>query len=602
MYSKIAKTCSGILRRLKTRFRGAVPLKEIFYLSQKSIFGKNPRALNKKPSVHLRVPSWIHQPFVHLRVPSWIHQPFVHLRVPSWIHQPSVHLRVPSWIHQPSVHLRVPSWIHQPFVPLHTLSWILLLSACTSAPIPATTETPAPSATPLLLTATALPATETPIPAEPTAIPPERAKYTLYATLDYANKSVEVRESILYPNLSENPLNDLLLAVEPNLWADGFSLREISLDGNPVNYNLEGQRLSLALPAPLEPNATLQLDLHYTLRLPFAAQADPNVSRPRIYGYTERQINLTNWYPFIVPRLNGEWILHEPWYYGEHLVYEAADYEINLQVNDPNVVVAASANAEPNAEWTRYKLQAGRTFVFSFSPEFLVKTEKVEGVTVYSYYFPLYETGGKKVLDTSAEALRIYSKTYGAYPHASLAAVMGDFNDGMEYSAFYFLPRDFYNLYDGTQKNYLTFVAAHETSHQWWFETVANDQALEPWLDESLCTYSERIFYENIRPDLLNWWWQYRMYYYNPEAKTDIPLYEGGGFHPYTNAAYFRGAHFLEELRQRIGDEAFFAFLQDYLSQNAGKIATGDDFFRILRAHTDADFSDLTQKYFRTPR
>ena len=49
---------------------------------------------------------------------------------------------------------------------------------------------------------------------------------------------------------------------------------------------------------------------------------------------------------------------------------------------------------------------------------------------------------------------------------------MGDFNDGMEYSAFFYLSRDFYNLYDGTPANYLTFVAVHETAHQWWFEQV----------------------------------------------------------------------------------------------------------------------------------
>ena len=43
------------------------------------------------------------------------------------------------------------------------------------------------------------------------------------------------------------------------------------------------------------------------------------------------RLNLTNWYPFVVPYINGEWILHEPWYYGEHLVYDAADYEVNVK-------------------------------------------------------------------------------------------------------------------------------------------------------------------------------------------------------------------------------------------------------------------------------
>lgn len=477
------------------------------------------------------------------------------------------------------------------------------LAACVTSPvIPAVTETPIPSVTPLSLTTTPLSPTEThPIPT-PTPMLLERAQYTLYATLDYAQKTVEVEESILYPNKSGEALNDLLLAVEPNYWPSGIIFHELVVDGVATNYTLEGQRLSIPLASPLAPNHNIQLNLRYTLNLPFAEQGDPNESRPRIYGYTNRQVNLTNWYPFIVPNIAGEWVLHDPWFYGEHLVYDAVDYEVNFKTNDPAVVVAASANAQTNAEWTRYKLEAGRAFVLSASPEFRVEMSTVNNITVSSYYFPFYEKPGKTVLDVSVKAIELYSELYGAYPHASLTAVMGDFNDGMEYSAFYFLPNSFYNLFDGTSQNYLTFVAAHETAHQWWFETVANDQAIVPWLDESLCTYSEYLYYERYHPDLLNWWWPYRMYYYNSNAWMDIPLYEGGGFQPYTNATYFRGAYFLSDLRARIGDEAFFAFLKDYRSQQAQQIATGDDFFRILREHTNIDFSDLTIKYFRTPR
>ncbi len=223
----------------------------------------------------------------------------------------------------------------------------------------------------------------------------------------------------------------------------------------------------------------------------------------------------------------------------------------------------------------------------------------VGDVTVSSYYFPFSEQGGQAALQASAEAVSVYSNRYGAYPHKTLSLVMGDFNDGMEYSAFFYLSRDFYSLYDGTPANYLTFVAVHETSHQWWFEQVGNDQAEQPWIDESLATYSERVYYENIHPDLINWWWSYRIDFYKPQGFVDIPIYDGLGFRPYTNAAYFQGAHFLEELRARIGDEAFFAFLQDYLAQSRGKIVTANDFFRILKEHTSTDYSDIVRQYFQ---
>lgn len=420
--------------------------------------------------------------------------------------------------------------------------------------------------------------------------------------LDYAAKIVSVDQTILYPNDSGETLNELVLAVVPNLWPGGFSLSALSVDGAPVTaYTLDGQRLAIPLSTPLAPGGTLEVKLGYALALPFAEQADPSVERPRIYGYTARQVNLANWYPFVVPYRPGTgWVLHDPWYYGEHLVYEAADYKVNFKT-DPGVVVASSGFAEPNGEFTRYTLAAGRAFALSASPEFQVASAQTGEVLVSSYYFPFYEAPGQAVLDVSVKAVQLYSQRFGPYPHRTLAAVMGDFNDGMEYSAFYFLPRDFYNLYDGSPQNYLTFVAAHETSHQWWFERVASDQALHPWLDESLANYCERLYYEAYHPELLAWWWPYRMYYYDPAARIDIRVYDGGGFQPYTNATYFRGAHFLEDLRARVGDQAFFAFLAEYAAQMNGKIAAPADFFAILRRHTDVDFSDLLAAYFANP-
>ena len=139
----------------------------------------------------------------------------------------------------------------------------------------------------------------------------------------------------------------------------------------------------------------LTINIQYTLSLPFAEQEDPSVSRPRIYGYTRRQLNLTNWYPFVVPYINGEWVLHEPWYYGEHLVYDSADYEVNLKFADPATapIVAASGVPEQQEGFTRYTITSARTFALAASREFQVSSLQVGDVTVSSYYFPFSECG-----------------------------------------------------------------------------------------------------------------------------------------------------------------------------------------------------------------
>ena len=54
----------------------------------------------------------------------------------------------------------------------------------------------------------------------------------------------------------------------------------------------------------------------------------------------------------------------------------------------------------------------------------------------------------------------------------------------------------------------------------------------------------------------------------------------------------------MEELRNLIGDEAFFAFLQDYVRRGGPGQMTAADFFSLLTRHTSADLKPLISKYF----
>ena len=423
--------------------------------------------------------------------------------------------------------------------------------------------------------------------------------------LDYTTSIGSVTQTITYPNWTGETLNDLVLAVEPNFWQGGFTIKSLLVDNQPVsNYTLDGQKLTVPLPQPLPPSGTLTLAMEYGLVLPkMQAYSNPDEVRPQIYGYSDRQTNLVDWYPFIVPYQPGEgWILHNPWYYGEHLVYDTADFDVTVTFTDGSSPQVASSGAEVASgteSSRRFTLEAGRTFALSISTMFKVAQRQVGDVTVYAYYFAFYDAPGEAMLQTTVEALEVFTEKFGPYRHKTMTAVQGDFNDGMEYSAFYFISRDYFNLYDNTPKNYLVIIAAHETAHQWWFDAVADNQALEPWLDETLCTYSERIYYETVHPDLVDWWWGYRYFEFQKAGFVDSSIYEGEGQRPYWDKTYLTGARFLEDLRQRVGDEIFFAFLKDYYTQFVGKRATTADFFRVFRENSAADISDLMTKYFQ---
>jgi hypothetical protein len=482
---------------------------------------------------------------------------------------------------------------------------LLLLAAC-SGPGPSMpavtgpTITPNPSASPtltpfgLVANPSPLPATASTTipslsPATPVPVPPH---YTLKVILDYAAHTLTVDESVIYQNATGQTLTDLVLAVEPNLWTGCFNLGSSTIDGQAMTgLNLSGDRLKIPLASPLVPYGILSLSLNFDLHLPVA-------DTHHVFGYNDLQVNLVDWYPFIVPYSDG-WLLHPPAEVGEHLVYDEAVFDVTITLSAPTlpVTIAASAPAETTAGTWHYLLHNARTFVFSASTAYQSAITTTDGVTVTSYYFKADKTQARAALEEVAKAVTTFSTLFGPFPYTSLSIVESPFYDGLEYDGLFFLSRNFYARYDGTVLNNLVDIAVHETAHQWWFGLVGNDQAMEPWLDETMATYSERLFYEKNYPEVTAWW-TFRVDAYNPAGWVDTDIYHGGNFRSYSNAVYLRGAQFLEALRGRVGDEAFFAFLRDYTMQMAGKRATADDFFRILRRHSTADFLDIQKNYF----
>jgi hypothetical protein len=431
--------------------------------------------------------------------------------------------------------------------------------------------------------------TATPLPPPTSGAPTARTQYTMYVLLDYAGHQVGADQTIRYTNQTGVALNEIVMAVEPNL-RGGFSIENIMMNGSALNYDLGGQWMTVQLPQTLAPGAQATITMRFRIDLPAKVKDHP-------YGYDVDQVNLTDWYPFIVPYNNG-WVLHDPSTVGEHLMYDAADFEVNLKTTDPNVVVAASGLEEPNGEWTRYRINGARTFAFSASDQFQVVDATAGGAQIRSYYYPGYADQGAAILNAAVREIGLFEVKFAPFPYGSLAIVQADLNDGQEYDGMVFLATKFYNEYNGSARSNLVAIGVHEIAHQWWFGLVGNDQAMEPWLDEALSVYSEAIFYRYIYPNSYDWWWNFRVNYFGPSGYVDSNIYNSGTFRAYVNAVYLNGANFLEALNNRMGEDAFFQFLHDYTTRYGRGNATTADFFAVARQNTTADISDLINAYF----
>lgn len=439
-----------------------------------------------------------------------------------------------------------------------------------------------------------------------TEIPAEvkypRPHYQLDVQFDYAARLLSVHQLITYVTRAE--VSELVFEVEPNRYPGAFQLKSAKVNSSgiatldlPENDN----RLTLPLSDSVPAGSSLQVELEFTLKLP--AIPDPSDERrPELFGYTERQVNLVDWFPQIAfYQDDKDWLVHSAWYYGEHQVYEAADFDIELRLKQevPNLVLAASSIAVEENGAYRYHLEGGRNFAISASQQYVQATQQVGNVLVRAYAFPYDSTANEDVLDYVAEALELYSEVYGPYPHTSLDVVEADFLDGMEFEGLFFLSRGFYNIYDGQPGSYLAAIAVHETAHQWWYSQVGNDQAKEPWLDEAFCTFSERLYYEKLHPESLQWWQQVRVDFYAPEGFIDGSIDSYQGYIPYRNAVYLRGAQFLTDLRTTMGEDAFYSALRQIVATyQFDSLLTVETFFQIIGQFSPADLSVLRQEYF----
>jgi hypothetical protein len=437
--------------------------------------------------------------------------------------------------------------------------------------------------------------TDTP---QPDPIVPPLDRYSLVAVLDYDSHKVSVEEQITYLNSTGIALSELLLLIEPNRYPGGFDLETLSWDnGEPIlNYSLTEHQLLISLASPLSRGESLVINISYGLVL-------PNQNAP--YGYTDRQTNLGDWYPYIPPYIKGEgWLVRDVAFLGEHLAFDMADFEVEIQLANPNsangaqLIIAASSLPVIDGEIYRYHHKPARNFAWTVSDQYQVQETQAGDVVVKSYSFPFHPLADEPAMQETAKSLSLFSELFSPYPHESLSVVEADFLDGMEYDGLIFLSHAFYDFYTGDQRSNLTIIAAHEVAHQWWYALIGNDQALEPWLDEALSTFSELYFYENAYPDLVDWWWENRITFHEPQGWVDSTIYDASGFYPYRDAVYLRGAMFLGELRDVLGEDAFLEFMRDYLGQFRYRQVNGDDFFNLLNEYTDTDLSALISTYF----
>jgi aminopeptidase N len=148
------------------------------------------------------------------------------------------------------------------------------------------------------------------------------------------------------------------------------------------------------------------------------------------------------------------------------------------------------------------------------------------------------------------------------------------------------------------EDGYYIDTIVHEIAHQWFYGLIGNDQIYEPWLDESLASYWQVLYYENAEGEeraeyQLN---SFRSWVNRPEdqmAPIGLGIEEYRKVGDYYTIVYFKGALFFDALRSTMGDEIFFDFLRTYYQRYRYGFVDSRGFQDVAEQVCQCDLSQL---------
>lgn len=368
--------------------------------------------------------------------------------------------------------------------------------------------------------------------------------------------------------------------------ARGFAFHSIRLKGdntaNILPYNYDSTKVTISLPRSFKREDTIHLEIRYTaypasldsLGLEEGAGQglyfidhdgkDPNKPQ-QIWTQGETQAN-SCWFPTIDRPI------------------ERCTQEMHITVQDRFKTlsngVLVSSNANPDGtrtdHWEMRQTHSPYLFMVAVG-EFAVVKDEWRGKEVSYYLEPEYEPYARLIFGKTPGMMEFFSKKLGVdFPWDKYAqVVVREFVSGaMENTTATIhmdaLQHDDRSHLDNSYEGYVS----HELVHQWFGNLVTCESWANLALNEGFATYGEFLWmeYDHGPDEAARHFITDRKNYLGESNYVKHPLihfrYEDRE-DMFDNHSYAKGGQIVHMLRNLLGDEAFFASLKKYLSENA---------------------------------
>ena len=220
----------------------------------------------------------------------------------------------------------------------------------------------------------------------------------------------------------------------------------------------------------------------------------------------------------------------------------------------------------------------------------LVDAGEVDGVVLRHAFHRSVAARARVATERTAEMIRVLAEVYGPYPFGSYGVLVVDQPLGfaLETQTLTIIGSD---LAGGGRSSDL--ILLHEMAHQWVGDAVSLATWQDIWLNEGFATYSEWLFTERTGGASA----AASARQYAGVGEFDVPPGSPGSEELFGASVYIRGGMTLQALRERIGDDDFFAVLRAWVDEHAGGSASTDDFVTLAERVSGEDLDDLFREW-----
>ncbi|MFL5759192.1 MAG: M1 family metallopeptidase [Thermomicrobiales bacterium] len=445
--------------------------------------------------------------------------------------------------------------------------------------------------------------------------------YVISAQLNPDNGTISGKERIRYRNNTHHTLNQVALRLYPNAsyYKEGaLTISEAKVEGEhaDVDLKVDDTAILVDLPAPLKPLQRVNLEFNFTSTIP----AD-STGTYGVYSWATKSGTyvLADWYPIIAGYEAGSgWNLDPPTSSGDPTFSDAALYDVSFTAPQTMTIVATGSEVskQPYYNYFTHRFITGpaREFSLVIDNDYVKIYTFVGKTQINAYANPGDEAGARQALGTAARALESYASIFGQYPYRELDLVdvplVGAL--GVSWTGLVYLsgPQLFHNFgkpHGGMDPDHFDFVVAHEVGHQWWGSIIGsntNDHAFQvEGLDNYLVTtflamvYGPNYANEQLKAQIADPYMSSLESHGDGVAHTPTNGDEAG---PTPELLYGKSALGFLAIREKIGDEAFFAALHNYAKQYAYGISTPRDLLAAFEAASGQSLAALWKFWFES--